>query len=222
MAASIFDDLEIDFSTMLTDPEPFYKSCVDAAAELKSIMRGNTSIASHIAKAPKFDGSYAEYNKMMVEIWHKASEELPVSAYFELAKRMRKVAADIEYLAQSKAAQELAETTHVMDKATAHAQYKRLREALNQWLEAVKIFNVFEGEKLEPMSGNFGGDRALVHYMFFFGEGDDEYYRNHLAVCRKIGIDIHHNDGRPMSLMDVVEYVEAHPELGITVKQITS
>ncbi len=214
MGNVIFDDLEIDFSNMLEDREGFAKQCLEKAEELKSIMRGNTSISAHISKAPPYEGDYKEFDKLTTALYGYAEDNFPISAYKTLAKKLRKLADSIEYLATVKAVAELSDTVSVMDKATAAAQYSRLREAYNQWCEAVKLFDMGEFEKLKPMTGNYGGDAALVHYEFFF-PGESEGYRMHLSVCRKLGIELR-------NLMDTIDYIHSHPETGVTIKQLTS
>ncbi len=213
MGNIIFDDLEIDYSNMMKDPESFSKAVEEAANELKRILRASNSIENYIRNLPKDQTDLSSFQKELDEIWTFAEANLSVGAYPKLSDMLRKMANDIDYLAKSKAANEMANSMGAVDKQTAHFQYTRLREAYNKYAGAMSTLNIAELVSLPSMPGNYGPTVGLVHYLFQF-EGDDEVYRNPYAVCKRLGIE-----GK--TLMDLIEYLSSH-NTTVTVKQVTN
>lgn len=210
----IFDDLSIDYKSMMKNPEGFAKQCYEAAESLKDILKADDSVSNYLRALPSEDVDTKPFMSILNEAYRMADDDYPIVALQELANKMRKMAGDIEYLAKSKAANELASKQDVMDKRTAHQQYIRLREAFNQWVNAMGSLNLYKTDTLPAMPGNYGDTVGLARYHFFF-EGEEESYVIPQSVCRRLGIEL-------MNLMDTIEYINSHPECGVTIKKVTN
>lgn len=219
MGNIIFDDLGIDYKSMMKNPEGFEKQVKDAAESLKDILKSDDSVTSYIKSLPKDEIDFKAFKDVLSEAYAVADSQYPINALAELAHLARKLASDLEYLAKSKATYELAAKQDVMDKRTAHSQYLRLREAFNDWVKAMKTLNLYSTEPLPGMPGNYGDTVGLARYVFFFqnedGEFEDEGYVIPQSVCRRLGIEL-------MNLMDTIEYINNHPECGVSVRKVTN
>jgi hypothetical protein len=213
MASTIFDDLEIDYSTMMTDPASFEESVKKAADELKATLKSNTSISSYLDSQTNAD-DMTVWDKKLNTLYNEVDAEMSVAGIQALAKSLRKLAGELEAMARSKAVFELANNQNVMDKGTAHVMYVRLREAFNAWAKAMDVLDIYHADPLPPMPGNFGSQVGLVYHYYFTFEGDEEGYMNPYVVCKKLNID-------GMNLMDTVDYVTNNPDCGVTLTKLT-
>lgn len=217
MGNVIFDDLGIDYQTMMSDTDGFKEQVYKAAESLKDILKAEDSVTRYLASLPEQEIDIVPFKKALNSVYQLADSDYPIVALTQLATLCRKLASDLEFMAKSKAADELANKLDEMDKRTAHQQYNRLRESFNEWGKSMSFLaklqkKTFDFEPLPGMPGNYGDTVGLARYRFFF-EGEDEGYAVPQSVCRRIGIE-------PMNLMDTLEYLESHPELNISVKKV--
>jgi hypothetical protein len=212
---SIYSDLGIDFSEMMTNPQQFHDDVHEAANSLVKVMKSNTSIQDYMNKQEM--PTLAElqpYKTQLDNIYSDADSDLSIKGCLEMAKACRKMASDLEWLAKEKAMKSMAADDNAMDKSTAHVLYTELRTNFNGWLEAMTTLRLYkEGTKLVPMPGNYGAPVGLIHYVFTFEDG--EKFFNHLSACKHMGVE-------KMNLMDTIEYINTHPELKITITKLTN
>ena len=129
-------------------------------------------------------------------------------------KQARKLVTDLETAFRDRCIRAAAnEGTAIGNKRVAHAQYTRLKDDFNLYVKSIGLFTMGKDinlKTLPALPGNYGsGSSALINYVFYIG---DEEYRNHHAVCRKLGIEI-------KSLMDLLEYIENN-ETNVVVKEV--
>ena len=214
MANAIFDDLEIDYSDMLTNPQGFAERVYEAADNLRAICKADTSTNSFIERY-KSEGVPAP--KSLTDILNTYYDEVDVedlNIMVDAIKQAKKLVTDLETAFRDRCVRQAAkEGTAIGNKRVAHAQYTRLRDDFNLYVKAFSVFTLNKGTDLKPLPalpGNYGaGTTTLVHHVF---ELDGEQYRNHHAVCRKLGIELR-------SLMDLLEYIENN-DTGIVVKEV--
>ena len=112
-------------------------------------------------------------------------------------------------------------STDIADKRLAHFQYSRLRDSWNFYVKALSVLkmnNDYGLRPLPPMPGNYGtGGKTFVHYVFAFS--DDEQYRNHVVVAKKLGMKVT-NESNIITLMDVLEYIQKNPDCGVKVTEV--
>ena len=221
----IFDDLGIDYSTMMTDPASFWEQVVEAAENLKSILKQDNSVDNYIKNkiaAEEFDWKATGWEKMLADIYTDAETEIPVGALHDFANQLRKLAKDIDFMARDKAILEMSDDT-TLDKSLAFEMYKDLREKANQWADAVSLLDIFHPDKLSAMPGNYGGTTSLTHYVFIFtadADKDKIPYRDFASVTRRLERE-GHKLPEMKNRMDVVDYLRAHPELNVQVTQVS-
>ena len=214
MGNAIFDDLEIDYSDMLTNPQGFAERVYEAADKLKAICKADTSIRSF---EEKYKSEGITIPKELNDILNNFYDEVDVedlNIMVDAIKMAKKLVTDLETSFRDRCIRQAAkEGTAIGNKRVAHAQYTRLREDFNLYAKAFKVFTLNQGEDLKQLPalpGNYGaGTSSLIHHVFYLGEDE---YRNHYAVCRKLGIEL-----RP--LMDFLEYLENN-ETGVIVKEV--
>jgi hypothetical protein len=199
---SIYEDLEIDFSDMMKDPEAFKTRVFAKAEELKGILKEDNSIENYLNRLPKLTdrSGVGKFTDELDGLYTWADNNLSIQEIMEVAKYLDKLAGQFRYMAKDKAASELASNIDRMDKATAHSQYQALRAAFGEWVKAMKVFGLGEYENLPSMPGNYGQSTLLIHYIFVEKESGEQY-RNPRVVSRKLGRE-------PMNLMDAVEFIE--------------
>jgi hypothetical protein len=211
---AIFFDLEIDHSDMMSNPEGFAQRVYDKAEELKAICKADTSVNAFmdryksqakplpVGNSQAFDGIYEDIDSIDLEYMVSA-----IAA-------AKKLVSDLETMFRDRCIRQAAhDGTAIGDKRVAHAQYTRLKDDFNLYVKAIGLFTFGKDADLKPLPnlpGNYGGGTtSLVHHVF---EYDGEQYRNHHAVCRKLGIDTR-------SLMDLLEYLEKN-DTGVIVKEV--
>jgi len=215
MSTAIFDDLEIDKSTMLSNPEGFLKAIHEKADELKEVCRKSVTIQS---LSSRYDDNRKEVplvQQELLDTFYVELDNMTLDYMADAIQKVKRLATDLETAYKDRLIREASQASGTtQDKKLAHIQYSRLREAHEAFIKALPILGRSElvEAKLPPLPGNYGGGNStFVHYVFNIG--DDEY-RNHYAVCRKLGIET-----RP--LMDVIDYIEANPGLGVSVKEVS-
>lgn len=212
MSNSIFDDLEIDHNTMMTNPQEFCQSVYDKADELVKVLETSNSIQSYINSLKNTD-DMQDWIGRLDSIYINADDTMSVKGIMELAKLMRQMATDMETMAKNKATYQLASQGNVSDKSLAHMQYTRLREAFNPIVDAYSILKLYDdASKLPPKQGNYSAPVGLVHIIFEFNDGDG--YMNPIAACKKLGIEYN-------TMAETIEYIEANPNCGATVKRLS-
>ena len=214
MANAIFEDLEIDFHDMLSNPEGFAERVYAKAEELKAICKADTSVKA-------FEERYKENAKPLPKIVadgfndiYEDIDSIDLEYMVEAIKAARQLVSDLETAFKDRCIRQAAKDgTAVGDKRLAHAQYTRLKDVFNLYVKSIGMFAALKTFDLKPLPnlpGNYGGGTtSFIHYVF---ELDGEQYRNHHIVCRKLGIDIR-------SLVDLLEYIENN-DTGVVVKEM--
>jgi len=213
MNKNIFSDLEIDYSTALSDPEEFATAVNEKAESLKGILRSNHSVQDYLDSRPKKPIEDVSFKNIIDDLYNY-SDDLEVGQLKQLADMLKEAARDIEKAAYHRATYELTQLDqNRLTKQEAHHQYCRLRENYNMWASMMKAFSEDDIIKpLPPMPGNWGTSIALTSYIFIF-EGEEDHYVNWHTVNRKLGLP-------EMNRMDTVDYIRAHPELGVTISEL--
>jgi hypothetical protein len=215
MGNAIFTDLEIDYSDMLSDPQEFMSRVYEAADSLKEVLRSDTSLKAMEAKFKEnIQPAPVEVTKVLNDLYQQA-DEMPLEFLLDTIQQARKFVNDLETMFTDRCIYEAANQNNtVADKRTAHEQYMRLKDSTNQYIAALKVLKAHENYNFKPlpnMPGNYGGgSNNLIRYVF---EYQGEQYRNHRVICRALEI--------PMgNLMDCLEYIQSHPDCGVTVKKV--
>jgi hypothetical protein len=229
---NIFQDLQIDYSNMMSDPQDFHSQCVNAAEKLKDILKADISV-EHILKTTLENESptpeqTAKIKHFITLDYEEADETMSVVEIMEYSAQLKKLAKDLEFLARDKVMLEMSKNDETnIDKSLAFDLYKELRERHNAWVDGMEMLSGFDEnintamtdiEKLPSMPGNYGkGPQTLVHYIFRFGDEDD-VYRIHHSVLRRLEKEGHVIDTH-MNLMDAVDYLRANPELKVSITE---
>jgi hypothetical protein len=213
MGNAIFDDLEIDWSDMMTDPQAFSIRVHEAADKLKDICKADMSVASFTEQHKKNAKELPDIIKQGFDEIYEDVDSIDLDYMVNAIAAAKKLVADLEVAFKDRCIREAArDGMAISDKRVAHAQYTRLKDDYNLYVKAIGIFTHgkdLDLKTLPNLPGNYGsGTTSFIHYVFEMG---GEQYRNHYAVCRKLGIDT-------MPLTDFLEYLEQH-ETGVVVKE---
>ena len=214
MGNAIFEDLEIDFRDMMSNPEGFAQRVYEAADELRAICKADTSTNAFMERykdtgQPVPQNILDDFNKVYENI-----DTIELDFMVDAIKQAKKLVSDLEVAFRDRCIRQAArEGTAIGDKRVAHAQYSRLKDDFNLYVKAISLFAFGKDLDLKPLPnlpGNYGsGTTNLIQYVFEF---EGEQYRNHHVVCRKLGIET-------MSLMDLLEYLEEN-DSGVIVKEV--
>lgn len=227
MNKSIFEDLEIDHSDMLTNPQAFAKRVLAVAAELEATLNSSSSV-SKFEDQIKEDAKTFDASEQMQKIVktlrndiYEYCDSAPLEEVTIILENMRIAVREIETLFHSRAMYEATRSTSPLaNKKVALYQHQRLRESWEVYRRFAQM--MLTNEKGNPVmlpgikakSGNFGsGLSPLKTYVFTFDNGDS--FVNHFAVMRKLGI---HQDNS--TLMDLLEYLEANPDAPVSVSEV--
>jgi hypothetical protein len=149
MGNVIFDDLGLDYSKIMTEPEAFKKAVEESAHALREALKANNSVEVYMKKLPesKLDRKVLRdpFNAI-----YEAAEELPIEQLAQLADELRKLAKQVEAVAYTRVVQELTATNGVVDKAILSDQYKRLRDSYNKIVDGWKALDIYR----DATSGN--------------------------------------------------------------------
>lgn len=218
----IFEDLEIDFSDNMSNPRAFSKRVYAKADELRSILKSDTTYENMLSKI-EANKEFAD-KEIIEEIddIYTHADELPIEQMADIIDRVSDLLASLKTAYKDRIIREAANnSTDIADKRLAHFQYSRLRDSWNFYCKAMavlKMNNDFGLRPLPAMPGNYGsGGTTFVHHVFSFS--DDEQYRNHAVVAKKLGIQPTSENGI-ITLMDVIEYIAANPDCGVSHREV--
>lgn len=214
MGNAIFDDLEIDHSDMLSNPEGFAQRVYEAADKLRAICKADTSSNAFMERFKAQAEEMPENVSDIINNFYDAVDDIELKYMVDAIDKAKKLVRDLETAFRDRCIREAAkEGTDIGDKRVAHAQYTRLKDDFNLFVKAIGLFTAGKEANLKPLPnlpGNYGSSSStLVNYVF---ELDGEQFRNHRAVCRKLGIELR-------SLMDLLEYIENN-ETDVIVKEV--
>lgn len=213
----IFDDLGIDYSKMMSDPEDFDTQCLAAAERLREILRADNSVETFIKTAEDTYKGWGKFDTFLQDLYEISDEEMPVGSLLVFANKLKKLAKEIEYMARDKATYEIANDV-TFDKSVAFDMYKDLRVKHGQWVDAMELLGLYQTNKMPAMPGNYGRNAALSRWVFIV-EGEDIPYRTHDGIIRRLIKDGYDLD-RGMKLMDLVDFLQANPGLGIKATKV--
>jgi len=181
MANAIFEDLEIDFHDMLSNPAGFAERVYNKADELRAICKADTSTASFIERYKDIGEVVPqditdEFNELYENI-----DKIDLKYMVDAIKQARKLVSDLETAFRDRCVYQAAqEGTAIGNKRVAHAQYTRLKDDFNLYVKSIGMFAFGKAADLKPLPnlpGNYGsGTSSFVNYVF---EIDGEQYRNH-------------------------------------------
>ena len=219
---NIFQDLQIDYSNMMNDPQEFHASCVREAEKLRDILKADISPESVLKDILSNETPSAredEYIKAEIEALYKESDDgMSVPALLKFAEQLRRLAKDIEYLARDKVLLRISKDNEgSIDKALAFELYKELRTRHNDWVDGMEMLARFDPDmkgkledvhKLAALPGNYSrGPQNLAHYIFRI-DGDEDIFRMPHGVfyeLRKRGVLPADFDCTKPNMMDAVE-----------------
>ena len=215
MANLIFEDLIIETGDMISDPDAFSSRVIEAAELLKNTMKKNDSVETYLKAIKPVVSSEIPKVKELIEGIYNIGESVPIEEMDSIITYVKALAKDLDTLKWYRAGNNIANEQGLMDKRTAHEQYIRLRESYNSYVDSLEVLELHSGlPKLPAMPGNYGSSVGLKSYIFFF-DGEDEGFRSHIAVCRRLKIE-------SRNLMDTLDYVKENPDCKVTVKVISS
>lgn len=214
MANAIFEDLEIDFSDMMSDPEAFAQRVYNAADRLKDICKADTSVAAFTERYKKDAKELPDIVRQGFNEIYEDVDSIELDYMVEAIKAAKQLVTDLETAFKDRCIREAAKDgTAIGDKRLAHAQYTRLKDDFNLYVKAIGLFSFGKNldlKTLPNLPGNYGsGTTSFIHYVF---EMDGEQYRNHHLVSRKLGLETR-------TLSDLLEYIEAN-DTGVVVKEM--
>jgi hypothetical protein len=214
LANAIFEDLEIDFSDMLSNPEGFAQRVYDKAEELRAICKADTSTAAFMERYKDQGETVPEEILQEFNSLYENIDAVDLSYMVDAIKQAKKLVSDLETAFRDRCMRQAAkEGIAIGNKRVAHAQYTRLKDDFNLYVKSIGMFafgKTADLKTLPALPGNYGvGSSAFVNYIF---EVDGEQYRNHHVICRKLGIEV-------KSLFDLLEYLETH-ETDVIVKEV--
>ena len=217
MPSLIFEELGIDHRNMMVDPDDFARQCYKAADMLKTILQENTSVSNFVRNQEKnVEFDFTGVDNYVQDMWNYCNDTVPVGALTTVADKLRKLAKDIEYMARDKAMYAMAADDNRISKPMAIELYKVLRKKFNEWLEAMEILEYdVTATKMPPMPGNYGSTISLVKKYVYMFSGEKEGYLIHLSVLKRLELEY-------MNLSDTHDYINAHPELGVTITELTN
>ena len=215
-----FKDSMLDYSDMMTDPHQFAKRVFDKADEYKEICKADISIA---ALTRQMEDSLQEADPSIHVLFNAVynySDEFPLEQMPAVITAARQLVKDLETAFSDRVIREAAaQADPSKDKKLAHAMYMDLRKTYNDYAKFMNnmalMFPDLENNPLKEipaLPGNYGSSTtALKHYVFVH---NNEEFRNPVALCRELGID------RIVMYDDMLEYIEAHPDLEVIVKVV--
>jgi len=231
---NIFQDLQIDYSNMMNDPQDFHSQCVREADKLKDILKADISpdsILKGIVDSTEITPRESKQVSVIInEVYEIADDQMSVVQMLELAAELRKLAKNLEYLARDKVMLQISKDNEgSIDKSLAFDLYKELRERHNDWFSSMELLAGFDPElanrmsdveKLPALPGNYSkGPQNLAHYIYRIDD-DEDIFRTHYGVLRELSklypkLDIN----TTMNLMDAHDFLHAHPEFNVHITQ---
>lgn len=213
---SIFEDLEIDTSDLLTEPAEFAKRVIAKANELESVLKSDTSVSSFKRQIESRSRSIKcpeNIQQMFVDIY-AAADESSLEELVKIIDQAKELVRDLDTAFHSRAAYDsVKEKSPLADKRVAHAQHVKLREAYDSFSKFAKMFFDYTPPIIKGQSGNFGSSLSPLKTYVFVIDGDE--FMNHFPVIRRLGMN-----EELKTLMDLLEYLDNHPEAPVEVKEV--
>ena len=180
MANAIFEDLEIDFHDMLSNPQGFAERVYEKAEELKAICKADTSTAAFMERYKDIGEEIPEEIRADFDLTYEDIDQIDLKYMVDAIKQARKLVSDLETAFRDRCIRQAAkEGTAIGNKRVAHAQYTRLKDDFNLYVKSIGMFAFGKDADLKPLPnlpGNYGsGSSTLINYVF---EIDGEQYRN--------------------------------------------
>jgi hypothetical protein len=221
MNKSIFEDLEIDHSDMLTAPKEFSQRVMKVVENLVATLESDSSVSKFEEQIKNSASSFEQsastvgYIKMLREDMYSHCDEAPLEEVAIILENLRLAVKEVENLFHSRSVFEATRSSSPLaNKKVALYQHQRLREAWDVYRNFAQLMLDVNLPNIKAKSGNFGsGLSPLKQYVFTFENGDA--FMNHFAVMRRLGI---YKDGA--TLMDLLEYLEANPDAPVAVTQV--
>jgi len=219
---NVFTDLEIPVNKFMDDESDgaeFARNVFIAAEKLEKILDEQSTPASQIEDSardqfkrnPEFKALYKETFQEVLETMYVSCEEVPLPLVAGLADALRKLANDLDNTIHDRAKREsLSMTESITDKKLAHLQHKRLRESWEPIRKVLDLMFDLKFPAIKARPGNYAASPTSTPAFYMPGSEDPLF--NPFAVARLLGI---YYD--KMTMMDVMEYCEAHPDQ-VTVK----
>lgn len=219
VSGSILEDLEIDKSDFLTDPESFAQRCFDKAEELKAICKEDKSLASYTAsvKERAQELQTPPHIQALIQNLFDEVDKLEPAQIYPVIESVRRLIDDLGFTIKDKLSMELTnQSASVMDKRLAHQLYIRLHKMYQHYVETIKcLMPQTKLPIIRALPGNYGaGLSPLSHLYYYFDDAPDDPYMNHRAVIRKLGLVDEVKD-----IMGLLEYIENNPNCGVTIKE---
>jgi hypothetical protein len=221
-ASNVFSDLEIPVSNFMDGEREaieFKNAVFEAAEKLEKILDEQSTPASQIEAAardqfkthPEFKTQLKDTFGEALSLMYLSCDELPLPVVAGLADALRKLANDLDNTINDRSKKEsLSMTESITDKKLAHTQHKRLRESWDPIRKVIELMFGLKFQAIKSRPGNFSAGITKTTAYYLPGSEDPLY--NPFAVARLLDV---YYDG--MTMMDVIEYCEKHPEL-VTMK----
>src|SRR5215510_3632078 len=115
MTNNIFQDLQIDYSNMMNEPQDFHANCVREADKLREILKADISpesILKGIVADNPLDEDQVKANAAEIHrIYESVDKTFTIPEMLDFAERLRKLAKDVEYLARDKVMLKMSENS---------------------------------------------------------------------------------------------------------------
>lgn len=225
---SIFEDLDIDaskcFSPNAEDVQAFAHAVDMKARELAAILdkNQNKGIGSREEAFRMKALSVKAKEKEALEFLQKITamaEALDDEVLVHVQANMKDFTTAVNAMVRTAAySQSHNDDVEEMDKKTTHMMYVRLREAYNTYKKFAEGFlNVKNLPIIPAKSGNYaqtnGSPNVHLLNIYLYTLEDGQEYFTPYVVARKLGIKIKNR-------MDLHDYIQSHPECGVTIKQL--
>jgi len=161
VANAIFEDLMIDFSDMLSDPESFAARVYDAADRLRDICKADTSVQAFTERYRKEAKPLPDSIVAGFDMVYEDVDSIELDYMVEAIKAAKKLVSDLETAFKDRCIRQAAtDGTAIGDKRLAHAQYTRLKDDFNLYVKSIGMFSFMKQVDLKPLPnlpGNYGG-----------------------------------------------------------------
>jgi len=219
---AILEDLEISAEDMLRNPKAFAERVTDKARELRKICEGGrmgaTIEADTKERAAKLD--CPEIVQKKLNELYSIIDELSTEEAFASIEAISKFREDVNYMVQDKLDHDIAKASpSIADRKVAHQQYISLRSLYGNFVSTISILDKDLAKRLPQMPalrGNYGGTQTVKRYLYVFDDQPDEEFWSPHAVIRKLGLS-----DKLKTFMDLMEYLEANPNSGVSVHERT-
>jgi len=189
---SIFTDLEIDYLTMLDDPEAFSKKVYHVADELQTVLKskGSISEARQVATETAAHDAVAkdrakEILSSFLDTLYEMEEEEELNVQYHMIQLLKEFIKDSEVGFHSRAREDMIlRSPNMADKKLAFDRYTKLREGFESFREFAKMIHDKTYAPLKSISGNFGGSERTTYPAYRIGS---DVYHNYRIVAEMLG-----------------------------------